>query len=530
MDLHDLVLTLRKRWHYVAVALCVCVGVALLMSARATKLYRADATLYVAGQAGDVASIVQTNQLSQALVQSYASLVTKKPIAEAAAQELGLPAGTGDTIRSEVSAAVVPATTLITVSVTDPSPVVAARYANAIGRVFATRVPALEQGAGGVGTPVLGAPIKVTLFEEATPPSKAVSPNTRLAFALSVLLGLLVGGSGALIRQSQDKSIRSAADVRSLARTTVLGAVVFDPESGKQPLVVQTDPKSGRAEAIRQIRTNIQFVNIDDHLRSFTVTSALPSEGKSTLSCNLAIALSQAGHRVILVEGDLRKPSLREYMGIEGAVGLTSVLIGQASLVDVLQPWGVGGLRILPSGPTPPNPSELLGSHVMASLVKELEGMADMVVFDAPPLLPVTDGAVLAALTGGALLVVRHGKTHRDQLEGARELLDHVGAKVLGAVLTMVPPKGQEGYDGAYGYGYAQRGPAEGMSLDAATSALQRAGAKVATRTGAAEENERADRQEVPATADADDTSSSPQAPTPASVLEDPRDHPGSQS
>lgn len=156
------------------------------------------------------------------------------------------------------------------------------------------------------------------------------------------------------------------------------------------------------------------------------------------------------------MEADLRRPRLGEYLGLEGAIGLTDALVGRAELDDLLQPWGDGQLRVLTSGPTPPNPSELLGSQQMADLLRELEAQADLVILDAPPLLPVTDAAVLAAQASGAMVVVRSGQTTREQASRAVEILRGVDAHVYGVVLNMVPTKGPGAYRyGYYGYGYA---------------------------------------------------------------------------
>ena len=172
------------------------------------------------------------------------------------------------------------------------------------------------------------------------------------------------------------------------------------------------------------------------------VTSPSAEEGKSTTSCNLAITLAQAGLRTILVEADLRRPRVADYMGLEGAVGLMSVLSGLATLEDALQPWGRNAMWVLASGPLPPNPSEVLGSHQMIDLLKSLDDRADVVVFDSPPLLPVTDAAVLARLTDGAVLVVRHGSTRKEQVTRALEALQNVDAKLLGTVLNRAPGQG----------------------------------------------------------------------------------------
>jgi capsular exopolysaccharide synthesis family protein len=190
-------------------------------------------------------------------------------------------------------------------------------------------------------------------------------------------------------------------------------------------------------------------VNLDSGPRVFVVTSSVPGEGKSTTTANLAIALAETGARVAVVDGDLRRPAVAEYMGLEGAVGLTDVLIGRAELADVLQKWGRHDLYVLPAGRIPPNPSELLGSSAMAGLLAELGKTFNFVLIDAPPLLPVTDAAVLSKFTSGAIIIVAAGRTKRTELAVALRSFEHIESKVLGAVLTMLPTKGPD----SYGYG-----------------------------------------------------------------------------
>ena len=182
---------------------------------------------------------------------------------------------------------------------------------------------------------------------------------------------------------------------------------------------MQSDPHGPRAEAFRALRTNLQFIDAATHPRSMTFTSSLPGEGKTTTTANLAISMAAAGSRVCVVEGDLRRPRMLQYMGMEGSVGLTNVLIGQADLADVLQPFGNANIQVLGAGQIPPNPSELLGSEAMSRTVRELEDMFDYVIIDAPPLLPVTDAAVLSTITGGVVVVVGCDIVHKEQLTRA---------------------------------------------------------------------------------------------------------------
>jgi capsular exopolysaccharide synthesis family protein len=199
----------------------------------------------------------------------------------------------------------------------------------------------------------------------------------------------------------------------------------------------------------------LQFLDADRTDRSFVITSSIESEGKSTTSANLAIALADTGSRVLLVDADLRRPKIANYLGLEGAVGLTDILIGRAELQDVIQPWGRAKLFVLPAGHIPPNPSELLGSARMEHIIAEFNRAFDVVIFDTPPLLPVTDAAILAKKVGGAIIVVAAGLAHKNQLKGAVTALENVGAPISGLVLTMLPTTGPDAYGyGRYGYGY----------------------------------------------------------------------------
>jgi capsular exopolysaccharide synthesis family protein len=191
----------------------------------------------------------------------------------------------------------------------------------------------------------------------------------------------------------------------------VLGGIGFDENAQENPLIVHTKPKSTRAEAFRQLRTNIQFVEAVEGRKSIIISSSVSSEGKSTTIANLAIAMADTGAKVLLIDCDLRKPKQHKYLGLEGAVGLTNHLIGQAKLEDVIQPWGKGKLSVLPAGQVPPNPSELLGSEKMRKLILDAEKKYDLVLIDTAPLLPVTDAAILSKMTGGVVVVVSVGKT-----------------------------------------------------------------------------------------------------------------------
>jgi capsular exopolysaccharide synthesis family protein len=169
-----------------------------------------------------------------------------------------------------------------------------------------------------------------------------------------------------------DTKVRNDNDVRALTNSPVLGVVAYDQEVPTHPVIVRDEPTAAPSEAIRRLRTNLQFIDVANQPRSIVISSSIPGEGKTTIAINLAVSLADTGARVILVDGDLRQPSLAKYVNIEGQVGLTTVLIGRADVEDVVQPLGTTGLDLLPAGQVPPNPSELLGSAAMASLLERL--------------------------------------------------------------------------------------------------------------------------------------------------------------
>jgi capsular exopolysaccharide synthesis family protein len=271
--------------------------------------------------------------------------------------------------------------------------------------------------------------------------------------AVGLIAGLLVGFVAALVRDLTDTRVRTAEDVERAASLSLL-ASLDTPRSrdAGRNLVVASDPRSPQAEGFRSLRTAVQFMAQRDRALSLLVTSARAEEGKSTVAANLALTMAEAGLRVVLVDADLRRPSVADTFGVEGSAGLTSVLIGQVDLDEVLQEWGPNGLQVLTTGPLPPNPSELLSSPAMADVLARLGTDHDVVIVDSAPLLPVTDASILARATAATLLVVDAQKTRRPVLRQAITLLERADARMAGVVLTHVPQRGPD----SYGYVYRQ--------------------------------------------------------------------------
>jgi receptor protein-tyrosine kinase len=292
----------------------------------------------------------------------------------------------------------------------------------------------------------------VTVTDRPEVPTTPSAPDTVRNVALGLLAGLLLGAALAVIRAYTDRTITDAAEASDVAGAPVIGAILRDEQLNKTHTIEGTG--SARvAEDYRQLRTNLQFLNVDEPPKVIMISSAMPSEGKTTTVVNLGLALADAGRRVTVVEADLRKPKVTKYLGLVGGVGLTNVLSGSADVEDVLQKHGTGDLFVIAAGPTPPNPGELLSSSHMFALLDKLRSENDFVLVDAPPLLPVADSTGLAVYMDGVLLSVRYGTTRREQLQQSAEMLQRVGARLLGIILNIVPPKVELAT--AYGYGYS---------------------------------------------------------------------------
>lgn len=445
MDIRDYLRILRRNWiTVVAFSLAGLLG-AGIASVLIQPTYKAETQLFVSIQnSGSVQELAQGNTFSQARVQSYVKTVSTPTVLQPVIDNLGLDL-TPLELAGQVSARTDINTVLITVSVTDASPVQAAAIAQAVADSLIDAVDTLEKPqSDGVS------PVRLSVVTPATAPITPSAPNTQLNLLMGFVVGTILGIGIALLKTTLDTRLRGEADVRRVTDVPILGGIAFDQDAVKKALITQIGPQSPRAESFRQLRTNLQFAHVSHGDTTVLVTSSVPGEGKSTTAINLAISIAQSGKTVALVDADLRRPMINDYLGLERSAGLTTALVGTANMEDLLQPWGEDGLFVLTSGKIPPNPSELLGSSVMRDLIARLEETFDAVVIDAPPLLPVTDAAVLAQHVGGVVVVVGSQKLRIAELEKSLAALAMVNADVLGIVMNRLPSKGID----AYGYSY----------------------------------------------------------------------------
>jgi len=357
-----------------------------------------------------------------------------------------------------------------------------------------------------------------TLSDPATAPTIPISPKVTLNTLAGIVAGLVLGLLLAFVLDYLDYSLRTPEDMEALVGQTPLGIVAtFGPAQGARrglpfsrkgghsattkktaaaragngasngngnghgaathpfdpalatlsvvnpKLITIAQPRASVSEAFRTLRTSLEFSSLDKPLKSLVVTSSLPSEGKSTVSANLAVAIAQTGKRVILVDADLRRPTVHKLFDVKPATGLTTILLNrenrERAIADALQPTMVPTLQVIASGPQPPNPAELLSSESMIALVRDLEGKADLVIFDTPPMGPLTDAVVLSTRVSGTLLVARAGSTRRTVISNSLAMLQKVGGNVVGTVLNMVDLKGISNYSyySYYSNGYYGR-------------------------------------------------------------------------
>jgi succinoglycan biosynthesis transport protein ExoP len=472
---------------------CTVLGAAVMAAwtTREPVLYSAtSAGLVQVGNAASAAEEQGNAQLAEDKAVLYAYLVSTTPVAERVVEDLGLdvpPAAIAGRFSASVDASV----NALTVTAIGSTPEEARDLATAVVDAVVVYAQEVETGEE---NPRQAPLTRIVGVEPAELPSAPFSPDYRSAALKGAIGGLVLAYAVLIGRRLLDRRIRSAKHVEEATGAAVLGIIPKEDSLDRTHRGVRGD--LGRAaEAFRQLRTNLRFVDVDNEPRRIVVTSALAGEGKSTVSANIARLVAQAGTPVLLIDADLRRPMLATTFEVDGAVGLTQALAGDVDVRDVIVESGMANLSLLPAGRIPPNPSELLGSLRMKQFVDELSHDY-LVILDAPPLLPVTDAGLLSAFCDGALLVQAAGKTQIEQSEHCRRILDQVGSRLLGVVLNKAPVKGAAAI--AYGGGYGSYGGYGGYKAEEASreaySVAGKGRRKKADRADKADKADKADR------------------------------------
>lgn len=451
MSLLQLWALVRKNWLILLATLLLGLGAGAGYSALQPTLYSATSMGYVvAGNSATVGDAFAGSNLAAEKAGTYLPLVESRSVADRVAKDLGLasPGSVAGALEGSTKGVI------FRITATAESPEMAAKIADAAIRATSVEANALETltvSGESSGRTV----VRIVPVEPAQTPTRPVSPDWVRNLLIGVALGLMAGFGLVVARHTLDRRIRQASDAEETAGASALG--IIPRASELVDTVSLTQDMGPAAEALRQLRTNLRFVSVDDPARCIVVTSSNPGEGKSTIAAHLASMLAEAGQPTVLIDADLRRPVQAAHFKAEGLVGLTQLLAGTVELDDVLVATEHENLKLLPAGRIPPNPSELVGSGRMQKLLATLRETHTVIV-DAPPLLPVTDAALLTVASDGAILVVHQGKTRVEQLALAARKLDQVDGALLGVVLNMVPKKDLAA--ATFGYGYGSYAPA----------------------------------------------------------------------
>lgn len=501
-----------RRWWWLMVA-CTLVAAtsSWIGTLGMPRIYQATTTVMVGQVLQQANPSAQDIYLSQQLAQTYADMVRRRPVLEGVQEALGLqytPSGVN------VSARSVPGTQLLEISYRDTDSLRASVIANEIARQLIQRSPtdspevverrafvqqqladlegkieetrasideeqakldaansarAIQQYQSNISAleqkltsyqsnyasyllAVQGGTNYITQIEPAVESTYPISPNVPQTVLLAAAIGLALAVAGAVLIEFLDDTIKTAEEATKLAGVPILGAIArIEGDTLPEKLIAVRHPLSPIVEAYRALRTSIQFSSVDKPVQTLMVTSPAPSEGKSVTLSNLAVVLAQSGLKVILVDTDLRRPVLHKYFEVTNETGLSDALLNpNPAVLDYLRPTSVDNLWLLPSGTIPPNPAELLGSQRMADFIETLKVHADMVLFDSPPTLVVTDAAVLGTRLDGVVLVNDAGRTRRGMARHAAEELSRVHVNLLGVVLN----RASSGGKGYYYYHY----------------------------------------------------------------------------
>jgi capsular exopolysaccharide synthesis family protein len=426
---------LGRRWWLLALGAIAAGAAAVFVTQQMTPVYRATVTMLV-NKTATPGSIDYTDVLtSERLTNTYAQLVERPEVMTEVINRLDLQLPQSD-LAKKIEVSTITDTQLLSISVKDADPEFATTLANSVAQAFADDNASQLAPAG-----------TVTIAKQAQTPRAPVSPKMALNLSFAIILGMLVAGGLGLLLDYLDDTVKGEDDVEVLTGTPTLATISrFRPETGP---AFATEQKSRSAESYRQLRTNVHFTTLGSELKTIVITSANPDEGKSTTAANLASVLAQAGDRVILVDTDLRRSSLRSVFDGVASIGLTGLLLNESQEPQVaLIPTRWQNLHFLPAGVLPPNPSELLTSARMIRVIDKLRNLADYVIFDTPPVLAVTDAIVLAARTDGTIVVTESGKTRREALRQTARTLSQANTRIIGVVLNKT--RGKHGADYYY--------------------------------------------------------------------------------
>ncbi len=432
MDILGFLNLLRRRWLWLVIPIIVAVAAAGTYSFSQPKVYTAKASSYFSIEFGQSASdLFQGANYTQLQLASFASLAEQPIVLDSVIQQLNLPITTAELAR-RVSVVASTDTVIVDIFAEAESPEASAEIANAINAELGKVVSRLSpQNAKGNPT------VQAVVVSRATPPLEPSGPENRRNLGIGLLAGLLLGLLAAVSSEKLDTRVLSENDLPN--GLTVLGSIVTDKDASQPSAWHSSEGAALLPQAFSRIQANLRFASVDKPITRLLVTSAVPGEGKSTVAVGLALSFAESGARTILVDADMRRPKVEQYLDLEGAVGLSDVLVGSVTWQEVVQEWGDEGLRVLPAGSKPPNSTLMLQSHAMADFLDQLAESFDVLILDSPPLLAVVDPLALVTHMDGMMLVVGRGKVRTHQLRAALQASTAAKANLIGVVMNRMP-------------------------------------------------------------------------------------------
>jgi non-specific protein-tyrosine kinase len=488
-------------WHWawlILLAAAIAGAASYFYSQRITKVYQSSTTVLVNEAPANQAPNNSTVSLSQELTSTYSNMMTKDNVLTAVSKQLGLTISLGE-LKNMITVTPLSNTQLMTITVQSNDPNLAANIANAVVTVFASQIQDIQvqrfsQSETSLKSQMDDIETKINTFqaqenaaflqtdkdrleaqvtqyqqiyasllqsyesvrlseaqsissivqvEEATPNLTPIKPKVMNNTLLAAVIGFLLAAGIIVAREALDDTIKNPEDISRKFKLPVLGVINHHISEKDAPITV-TDPRSPTAEAYRTLRTNVNYASVDKPIRTLMVTSSEPGEGKTTTTCNLGVVLAQNGNKVIITDCDLRHPRVHKYFGLSNRQGLSTLFAQSSELPNgISQTTAVENLTVVTTGLLPPNPAELLGSQKMQSIFTSMRTASDIILVDTPPILAVTDAAVLAPTMDGVLLVVRPGKTRASALRLTLEQFKQVNANVLGVVLNDIDLRGK---------------------------------------------------------------------------------------
>lgn len=435
VSLVDLARSVRRHLVVGGIALVSVLIVIMTYTFMSTPQYSASSELFASYDVGttsseDISAISTAGSYISSQIKSYPQLTTTQAVLEPVIKDLGLQTSVAD-LASMITVTNPEDTMLVDISVETNNAAQSQKIANAVAESLSNTVKSSLYSSS-------SSPVKLAVVQKATLPESPSSPNIKLNVLIGIVLGIIVGILAALVRDMSDTRLSSVRDLQGITNAPLLGSIPSNDAVKKTSSVIASAPSSLVAEEYRRVRSNLSFIAPVEGLNSrlIVVTSTEPGEGKTTTSVNIAAAFAENGSRVLLIDADLRHPSIAEKVGVEGAVGLSHVLSGQANVADVVQRYWKANLHVMPAGPKPPNASILLNSTTMEAMVAQALKQYDYVIIDTTPMTIAADAGMFGRMGNGVVMVVGRGVCDKKDLSSTLSQLKNVEVPVIGTVLN----------------------------------------------------------------------------------------------